>query len=176
MIFGHDEALAKWVASQIPHMTSNGFGPCKAIGVGTGETASDRLYAAVVYHEYVEHADGYKTCQVSIAAVTPRWAQRGIIRALLSVPFEQYGVDKLYSMMQFDNERAVRFNKGIGFKQEAVLSEHFGHKKHAIVTSMKKREYERVYGDGRILTRSNIVGFPNKPLAKEILFKHTSIQ
>lgn len=167
MIFGHDDALAQWVAKQIPHMT-NGFGPCKSIGVG--DIKKDRIFAAVVYHNYVTQKSGYATCEVSIAAATPIWARRGIIRALLSVPFEQYKVSKVYSMMTHDNERAIRFNKGIGFRQEATLRHHFGEGKHAMVTSMLEREYQRIYGDGRVLTKTNVVRFPvEKACASEPL-------
>lgn len=157
MIFGHDEKLSEWVAKQIPHMTS-GFGPCKAIGVG--DIDRGRLFAAVVYHNYIVQKSGYKTCEVSIASATPRWAVRGIIRALLSVAFEQYGVGKVYSLMSHDNDKAIRFNKGIGFRQDATLRHHFGPGKHAMVTSMLDKEYQRIYGDGRVLRRTNVVRFP----------------
>lgn len=167
MIFGHDERLAIWAAQQISHMT-NGFGPCKVIGIG--EIDKDKLYAAIIYHNYVEQKSGYKTCEVSIAAATPRWAQRGIIRALLSVPFEQYGVKKLYSMMGHENERAIRFNKGIGFREEATLRHHFGHGKHAIVTSMMEREYQRIYGNGRVLAKNNVFHLrPDKACVSQLI-------
>lgn len=146
LIFGHDEALAEWAAKRIRHMNS-GFGPSRAIGVATGQTAEDKLLASVVYHDLIIGKDDYKTCQISIAAVNPRWAQRGIIYALLSVPFEQYGVNKLWSVMASDNERAIRFNQGIGFKREGVLRQHFGKKTHAIVTSILASEFKTIYQD-----------------------------
>lgn len=166
MIFGHDAALAEWVKSRIPYMR-NGFGPCRAIGVAEGVAENNRFYAAVVYHNYVQQVGGWHTCEVSIAAISPRWAQKGIIRALLSVPFEQYGVNKLYSLMLNDNLRAIRFNRGIGFKQEAVLRHHFGKGKHAIVTSMLQKEYHRLYGDGRtgiVKSERKVVQFPCAPI------------
>lgn len=144
LIFGRDEMLARWAAQQIPYMSEAGFGPCKAIGVATGEGPDAKLLAAVVYHFWVP---AHATCMVSIAASSPRWATRGTIRALLSVPFEQYGVQKLWSMMAHTNERAIRFNKGIGFRQEAVLKNHFGRKLHGVVTRMLDKDFRRIYGD-----------------------------
>lgn len=147
LIFGYDEAMAGWAKDNIPHMANtSGFGPCSAIGIGWPD--QNKLLAAVVYHD-LQPALG--TCQVSIAAVNPRWAQRGIIRALLSVPFEQYGIRKLWCAMVHDNRRAIRFNKGIGFKQEATLRHHFGQGKHAVITSMMAGEYRKIYGDGRVM-------------------------
>lgn len=162
LIFGHDEALSKWASARIPYQRGD-FGQCRAIGVASGTDVDAHFYATVVYHNYITNSDGYRTCEVSIAAISAKWALRGIIRALLSVPFEQYGVSKLYSLMMSENKRAIRFNKGIGFKQEAILRHHFGKNRHAVVTSMLDKEYQRIYGDGKILTgkrETRIVKFP----------------
>lgn len=165
-IFNHDEVLAAWAARNIPHMHGIGFGPCKAIGVGWPDPEHGyRVLAAAVYHDMRPELG---TCMVSIAAVNPRWAQRGIIRALLSYPFEQLGVHKLWSLMPIDNKRAIKFNKGIGFKQEATLRHQFGKGRHAVFASMIAKEYHKFYGEGRILKAKprkmevppNVINFP----------------
>ncbi len=143
LIFGHSEALAKAAADEIPDIVGpNGFGLCQAIGVATGENPEDQLLAVCVYHDY--HPE-HKTCQVSIVSWSPKWAQRGVIKALLSVPFEQYGVNKLWSCTPHDNERALKFNKGIGFKREALLAHQFGKGRHAIITRMMASKYRAMY-------------------------------
>lgn len=144
LIFDHDEVLAAWAAQRIPNMGRGFSSGSRAIGV-----MDDILQAVVIYHDYFPE---FGTCQVSIAAASPRWAQRGIIRALLSVPFEQYGVRKLGSMIASNNPRALRFNKGIGFKQEATLRHQFGHKIHGIVTSMMADEFQRIYGSQKVMS------------------------
>ena len=146
LIFGHDEVLAAWAAQNIPNMPRGFSAGAKAVGV-----IDDVLIAAVVYHDYFPE---YGTCQISVASSSPRWAQRGIIRALLSVPFEQYGVRKLGSLMASTNHRAIKFNKGIGFKQEATLRHHFGNKVHGIVTSMMADEFYKIYGHDEVMTAS----------------------
>jgi RimJ/RimL family protein N-acetyltransferase len=146
LIFGHDEALAGWAASRIRHMAS-GFGLSRAIGVATGLSAEDKLLAVIVYHDFIVGKDDYKTCQISIAASSPHWARRGVIYALLSVPFEQYGVNKLWSVMASDNPRVLRFNQGIGFKREGVLRQHFGSNVHAVVSGMMAKEFKNLYQD-----------------------------
>lgn len=136
LVFGQDAAVARWVASRTPGQGD--FGVCTAIGVADG----NRPIAGVVYHMY---AETYRTLMVSCAAIDARWASRGVVKALLHYPFEQLGVSKLWSVMASSNHRALKFNKGLGFKPEATLSHHFG-KDHAIVTRMFRKDYDRLYG------------------------------
>lgn len=136
------EHLAAWAAERIPHVAGGGFGPCWAAGVVRG----DALAAVVVYHDWQPDAG---TVQVSVAAATPRWATRPVIAALLGAAFSGTlgaPVRKVWSAMPSSNERAIRFNLGIGFTREAVLREHFAPKVHAVVSSMMEREWRRKYG------------------------------
>lgn len=132
--------LAEWAAQRMPHVS--GFGPCWAISVVRREA----LAAVVVFHDY-QPAGG--TAQVSVAADSPLWASREVIRAILGAAF--YGrlgqpVRKVWSAMASGNARAIRFNLGIGFTREAVLRHHFAHGVHAVITSMMQREFARKYG------------------------------
>lgn len=139
LVFGQDRAVAEWVARRIDEMDSGDeFGPCVAIGVAEGTTP----IAGVVYHMYSRRWD---TMQISVAAMTPRWAQKGIIYALLSYPFDQQGVRKLWSCINSSNERALRFNRGLGFKPEATMARQYGNN-HAIITRMYDTDFRRIYG------------------------------
>ncbi len=139
LLFMADANVAAWTAARIPHMHGGEFGPCKAIGVVSND---GKMLAGVIYHDYQPTAE---TIQLSMAADSPRWARKGVIRGLLHYPFEQIGVQKLWTATPHTNERAIRFNKGIGFTQEAVLAHHFGHKKHAVICRMLKVDYEKRY-------------------------------
>lgn len=143
LVFGQSERLADMAAKELKGIWGNvGFGPCQAIGVATGLSNTDSLMAICVYHDYFPE---FGTCQVSICSWSPLWAQKGIIRALLSVPFEQYGVKKLCSLIPKDNERALKFNLGIGFKQEAVLRNQLGPNRHLCFTYMMEPVYRKLY-------------------------------
>lgn len=137
LIFGEDAAVAEWVASRIPHLYGE-FRDFAAIGVWDDA----QLAAGVVYND---HQPEYGTLQLSMAADTPRWAQKGVIRALLHYPFEQVGVNKVWTATPHRNERAIRFNLGIGFTREATLRHHFGRKNHIVICSMLANEYRRRY-------------------------------
>jgi RimJ/RimL family protein N-acetyltransferase len=132
-----DEKLAAWAANRIP-VLPDGFGACRAIGVATGETEHDKMLAVIVYHGF---SAGLGFCEVSIAADNPRWAQRGVIRALLSVPFDQFRCRKLYGTILSTNHRACKLISGLGFKKEAVLRHHFGKSQHAAVFGLMAHEY-----------------------------------
>lgn len=119
---------------RIKDMPQAGFGPCTAIGVINGR---NEPLAGVVYHDYQPE---FSTMQVSMAAISPRWAMRGIIRELLSYPFDQVQVNKLWAALPHTNERAIRFIRGLGFTQEAVLGRHFG-KTHAVICRLYKEDY-----------------------------------
>jgi RimJ/RimL family protein N-acetyltransferase len=140
LILNHSDALAQWAADHIPHVRGGDFGPCQAIGVASGSNSEDQLYAVVVFHDYQPRAG---TLQFSAAARSPRWATPGVLRGMLAYPFRQLGVFKLWGAIPGDNERALRFNLGIGMRQEATLRHHFGPRRHAVIVSMLRHEYER---------------------------------
>jgi len=139
LIFDEDEALSTWAASRISPLP-DGFGPCRAIGIATAPKVdpASKLLAVVVYHGF---SKGCRFCEVSIAAISPRWSQRGVIRAALSVPFEQYGCRKVYGTILSTNKRACKLIKGLGFKGPAVLRHHFAQGQHAALYDMTQSEY-----------------------------------
>lgn len=140
--FDRSPQFAAWAAHRIAHVNGNGgsFGPCQAIGVASGPDDDATLYAVVVFHDYQKLT---KTIQFSAAARSPKWATPGVLRAMLHYPFQQLGVYKLWGAIPSDNERALRFNFGIGMRQDGTLRHHFGHKRHAVIVSMIQPEYQR---------------------------------
>lgn len=138
LLFGHDQEVAAWVASRVGHVGTAGFGPCVAIGV----VRDAEIVAGVVYHDYQIMPD-WRTMQLSMAASSPRWVSRETLQGLLAYPFGQAGVQKLWTATPHDNERALKFNRGVGFRQEAVLRRHFGPKRHAVICSMLAVEWAK---------------------------------
>lgn len=139
IIYGDDQHVADWVAQRIPHLGSDDFGTCVALGVAT-ET---KLIAGVVYHDY---QPAHSTIQLSMAAVNPMWARRENLRELLAYPFQQIGVHKAWIATPLANDHGLRTFYKIGFKREAVLAHHFGRRKHAVIARMLKPDFDRIYG------------------------------
>ena len=138
------EHLARWAALRIPHVGDVGFGPCWAVGV----IRRDALAAVVVFHDY---QDTFGTVQLSAAADRPLWATRQVIGAILGVAFEGKlgpAARKVWTATPHDNDRAITFNLGIGFTREAVLRQHFGPKRHAVICSILAPEWRKRYKEG----------------------------
>jgi RimJ/RimL family protein N-acetyltransferase len=137
---GLTDALAAWAAARIPHVGDAGFGPCWAVGV----LRDDALAAVVVLHDFQAL---HGTVQLSCAADTPRWASREVVAGILGMAFNgaRWPVRKLWTATASTNERALRFNRGIGFKQEGILRHHYAQGVHSVVCGMLASEYRRRY-------------------------------
>lgn len=142
-ITGRDDLLLPWAAKRIPNVSSAAdFGQAVALGIATGSTADDQLLAVVVYHVF---QPDYRSCMISMASAHPRWCDRGTCRAILSVPFRQYGCNRVWTMIPHTAERIIRLNQRLGFKKEGTLREAFGPGIHGVVCGMLRREFERRY-------------------------------
>lgn len=143
IIYDRDEMFGRWAASRIDNIKSvEKFGQFRALGVATGNTTEDRLMAVVIFHDYQQD---YETCQLSFAAVDPRWASKQTVRALLSVPFLQYKCHKVWAAIPHTSERVLGLAKVLGFKREATLADHFGRGSHAVICRMYERTYNKIY-------------------------------
>jgi RimJ/RimL family protein N-acetyltransferase len=143
LIYGDDaalnERLAAWAARRIPTVGDVGFGPCRAVGVASGNGGrGDKLLAVIVYSSFDRGC-----IQISAAADSPKWATPGNVRALLAYPFITLGCRKVWTGIAHDNARSLRFNRGIGMRQEATLRYHYGPKSHAVIMSMLRNEWAR---------------------------------
>lgn len=115
-----DKRLAQWAADRMPHVGDDGFsGHFEALGVFDGAS----ILAVMVLHDYIP---AYSNAQISMAADTAGWATKDMIRQLMAYPFHQLGLNRVTTMTPARNERALRFNRGIGFKQEGVIRSGFG--------------------------------------------------
>lgn len=139
LLFGKDYEVALWVAEIIPDVAHCFNENSKAIGV----VSDNRLIAGVVYSDYQEK---HSTMQLSIASISPMWARKETIRALLSYPFEQLKVHKCWIATASDNEKSLRVTDHIGFKREATLAHQFGKGRHAIISRMFKPSFIGIYG------------------------------
>jgi RimJ/RimL family protein N-acetyltransferase len=115
-----DERLSDWVMRRLPLYDPNeSFGPCAALGVWNGS----EIMAAMVVYGYSRRKG---QCHIAMAADNPKWATKSVIAALLKYPFLQLGCRRVTTYTASKNERALRFNRGIGFKQEGVMRWGYG--------------------------------------------------
>lgn len=132
-VVGVSELVAKWVQQQLPDRPD--FGQCTAIGIAEDK----RLIAGVVFHNYTDYR-GHRTIETSIAALDPRWCNRGILRMLFAYPFAQLKVRRLQTTVAKRNKRARRFVTRLGFKLEGIGREGWFSGGDCVVYSMLPRE------------------------------------
>lgn len=143
LITDRSEALARWVASRLPHVGSvEAFGECIALGVATGDDPDDRILAACVLFDI---QPGFERCQITMASANPHWTSRNTIRAVLAVPFMEYGLNRIWTVYPAKLGRVGRFLKAIGFTPEGTLRDHFGRGVSGAVFRMHARDYEKIY-------------------------------
>lgn len=142
VIYGHDEPLARWACERIPWAD---YSPhLRAVGVADG----DELLAVVTFGDYrpprqINGGEWYNTVECGIYARSPRWANRKIIREILSIPFKQFKVRKVRLVVPSTNKRALRFAEGIGFTTEGTLRHEYAKGVHACVLGLLRNEFDR---------------------------------
>ena len=146
VIYGHDEPLARWACARIPW--ANYHPDMRAVGVADGMAADSQLLAVVTFFDYrapamVNGAEWYNTVECGIAASSPRWASRRVIKEILSIPFRQFKVRKVRLVIPSTNKRALRFAEGIGFTPEGTLRHEYAKGVHACVLGLLRNEFER---------------------------------
>jgi RimJ/RimL family protein N-acetyltransferase len=137
LVFGQDARVAAFVVDRVPHMDRPAA--FQAIGVAD-ETGA--LVAGCIYHNYIP---AYQGLEISFAASSPRWAQRGVIRSLLHYPFKQLGCRRVTTVIPSDNSRALKFNIGIGFVREGTLRHFYASKRHAVVCGFLSSDFARLF-------------------------------
>lgn len=109
LLYGHDEAVAKFVADLIPQVRAHGFGECKAIGV---IDADGYLVGGMVFHHYWPEAG---TIEFSGAARTAKWLTPHILDRMFSYAFDDVGVQMLITRNSGTNKRLHRQLAAYGF-------------------------------------------------------------
>ena len=128
LIFGQDDFIKGWVAKRT---NVSSFGPAATIGIADG----NRLIAGVVYSNFREG-----NIEASIAADHPGWCRRGVLRALMSYPFDQLQCRRITCLIPSTHVKSLRLCRGLGFKIEGLCREGFGPGVDAIVMGLLRRE------------------------------------
>lgn len=134
LLYGQDVFVKNWVGDKIG---TREFGPCAAIGVMRGPL----LIAGIVYHNYIESPNGKPVmCEISMAAIDKRWANKRTLRGLFGYPFLQLKVGRVQVSTPVESKDVRIINEKLGFVYEGT-----GRKAHFLggdvdVLSMLKHE------------------------------------
>jgi RimJ/RimL family protein N-acetyltransferase len=108
-----DDRMLDWIAARIPGVNPDNWrGFARAVGVAVkGEIVAGMAVG------------GWErgNIEISFAADNARWATRDTIKRLMAWPFVQLDCHRVTCRCAASNERAIRFCRGIGFKDEGLM-------------------------------------------------------
>jgi hypothetical protein len=133
-VFGHDEAVAKFVAQLIPHNAGRDFGRVKTIGVIDEDGL---LIAGIVYGNW---DPGAGVIEIAAAAISPRWLTRRTLQVMYRYPFDQCGCQMVVQRTPADNERLLR-QLAVGGYNFYLVPRLFGRDRDAVICTLTKETW-----------------------------------
>jgi len=113
LLYGHNEAVAAWVAAHIPGC-ERGFDKPVSIGV----VEDERLIGGTVFHNYQPEAG---VIEMSSAGTSPRWLSRTMLKAIFGYVFDQIGCQLVVMRVSERNGRMVKIAEKFGFDGHLIL-------------------------------------------------------
>ena len=77
-------------------------------------------------------------CELSVVSISPRFLTRELLRVVFNYLFNQIGLVRATSVIETDNEKALKLNRGLGFIDEGLLKNWFGSKDGIVLGLLKK--------------------------------------
>ncbi len=78
-------------------------------------------------------------CELSVVSSSPKFLTRELLRVVFNYIFNQCGLCRATSVIESDNVKALKLNRGLGFKDEGLLKHWYGNKD-GIVLGLLKEE------------------------------------
>lgn len=110
IVTGKDFIVGPWVCDRT--------GGTYTEGTTIGLEKDGALVAGVLY----DHYNG-ASIAMHVAAVGKRWMTREFLHFCFWYPFKQLKVKKVIGMVPSSNEQAMRFDKHLGFREEARVKD-----------------------------------------------------
>ena len=77
-------------------------------------------------------------CELSTVSSSPRFLTRELLRVTFNYIFNQVGLRRATSVIESDNVKALKLNRGIGFKDEGLLKHWYGDKDGIVLGLLKE--------------------------------------
>lgn len=133
IVLGHDAYVSSWVMERLPIKFRNpDWGPFRSIGV----SYNGQLVAGIVYNQWSEETGDL---QMTIAASSPHWASRAILRVLFGYPFVTLGARRVTAVTNQRNKKTKSLLKRLGFQHEGCKRNLYGNEG-ALIYGMLRHE------------------------------------
>lgn len=106
------EYVCEWVAPKTGGTYYAGSGQ------GIGWEKDGELVAGVIF----DNCTG-RSVQMHVAGIGKRWLVREYLKVCFDYPFRQLGVCKIIGIVDSTNADALRFDRHLGFVEEAVIKD-----------------------------------------------------
>lgn len=140
LVFTPKELICRWVLAKMRY-SQREWEPDSYQCIGLVNDQNN-LQCACVYHDFRS-----KSIEMSIAAINPKWATKGNIRAFLHYPFEQLNVGHVRAVIHHKNKRARRMVERIGFQHEGTLRQAAEDGKNLMIYGMTREDAVKWLGE-----------------------------
>lgn len=130
-LFNHDAVVAQYVIARVPEarLVPGAF---TSLGITDNQ---HNLICGLVFFNWRPW-----DVELGIAADSPRWCTRGVLKTIFQYCFNSLGVERVTGMQAASNVRAHKLVEGVGFKLEGVLRMGWYGKEDAWIYGMLKSE------------------------------------
>lgn len=135
LVYGHDDAVAQFVAGLIPFCRERGFDACTAIGVAR----AGELVGGFVFHDYAPESG---VIELSFASVDRRWLTRPVLLGVFSYVFDGIGCQMACSRTPAGYREALRITKAYGFRQITV-PRLFGRHEDGVISTLTVEDWRQ---------------------------------
>lgn len=136
-----DRFIAEWVQQRIPRCLPFA-GAYRCLGICRG----DAMIAGAVYTHLTQFQQdlfpqGGGNVYLSLAAESPRWASRETVGIILSLPFRQWGCNRITAIIDRKFSRSRKLSEGVGFRLEGVARQMLPGKRDACIYGLLKEDF-----------------------------------
>lgn len=103
-----------------------------------GQVQNGDLTAVIAYNGFVG-----KICVMHVAAKGTRWITKELLWAAFDYPFNQCKVTSVIGLVAADNEKAIRLDEHLGFREVYRISDGFKEGVDLIVFQMDREQAEK---------------------------------
>lgn len=104
------------VGQHVVEWVEKRLGSTFGVAHGLGLEQDGSLIAGVVYNQFMDNG-----CCIHVAATVKHWFTPKFARSVFSIPFGQWGYERVTGLVYADNIKAMEFDERIGFVREGLM-------------------------------------------------------
>lgn len=123
---------ARWVTEDIARAVPTTFSNAD---VSIGRLVDGRLIGGVLFKEFT-----HESIRMSVVGFEQGWLSRELLWAAFDYPFNQLGVQRVWSGMRADLLEVIQFNAHLGFKKVAEVPGIYPGNTSVVITQLERAD------------------------------------